>query len=644
MHATPQSSPATSEFVRRTALVLVAGEQTARRRSRAATLLCACAAAGATILSSAIAISGATGQSAALVISVTEPMAPPAWALSQRLLLQVNAEGVREFARRYVDERGHLRGPAHWGISDGPDDAVEPIRNWPLAHAVGGPESIIETWDKVWEGHIEQYTSTRVPEVEMAKDGIYYKEFTPSFDWEHISEGLSGFYFYGLSRPLDPRYAIRLRRFAGFYLNEDPAAPNYDPKLKIIRSLFNGSHGPKLTPATPDEWDGPEIAGTDPKRRTRFLKASHIRGDHPLNLNVANLVFHAYLVTGDPKYREWVLEYVAAWRDRTLANGGNIPSNVGLDGRIGGEWNGRWYGGVFGWSSPDEGVRNYVLRGPPEAFGAALLLTGDQAWVQTLRGQIDNLYAAKKVENGRVMVPHYYGDQGWYGYYDVDGSSPGLSNRRRVETDLYLWSLSPADLERLPQTGWIGYLHGRDADYPRHAFDQGLAEVRQAAERLRNDSSTYDFPPGDTRWVRSNPVATTALINLTMGGADPGGSGHGPLPLHTQVRHFDPARGRAGLPEDVAALVSEIRTDAVVLTLVNTSPFHHRRVTVQMGAYGEHHATQVTKSGQTHPVDAPHFDVRLAPGAGDTLTIGLRRYVHQATMAHPWDRGWMLKR
>jgi hypothetical protein len=431
-----------------------------------------------------------------------------------------------------------------------------------------------------------------------------------------------------------------LRRFAGFYLNEDPAAPNYDPTLKIIRSLFNGSRGPKLTPVTTDEWDGPEIPGADPKRRTRFLEATNVRGDHPLNLNVANLVFHAYLVTGHAKYRDWVLEYAGAWRDRTLANGGNIPSNVGLDGRVGGEWGGKWYGGVFGWNSPDEGVRNYVFRGPPEAFGAALLLTGDKRWIDVLSGQLDNLYAAKKVENGTTLVPHYYGDQGWYGYHDVNGSSPGLSNRRRVETDVYMWSLKDRDLERLPQRGWIGFLHGHDANYPLAALQGDLAEVGQAARRLRADSSTHDFPPGQTRWSRSNPVATTALVNLTMGGADPGGSGHGPLPLHTQVRHFDPVRRRAGLADDVAALVSEIRPDEIVMTLVNTSPFEARVALVQMGAYGEHHATQVTRGDRKVGVDAPYFTVRLAAGAGETLTIGVRRYAHQPTLAFPWDRAW----
>ena len=37
---------------------------------------------------------------------------------------------------------------------------------------------------------------------------------------------------------------VRARRFAGLYLNEDPQAPNYDAKLRIIRSPLNGSAGP----------------------------------------------------------------------------------------------------------------------------------------------------------------------------------------------------------------------------------------------------------------------------------------------------------------------------------------------------------------------------------------------------------------
>jgi hypothetical protein len=578
-----------------------------------------------------------------VIIPITRLMPPPAWALAERELLARNAEGVDLWASKYLDANGYLLGATNWGIEDGPDDAVESIRNWPLAHALGGPESIIQQWDRAWEGHLDQYSKAKDPSTELAKDGMYQKEFPTSYDWEHIGEGLGPFYWSGLSRPNDERYAIRLRRWAGFYMNEDPDAKNYDAKLKIIPSLFNGSKGAKLTVNTQEDWNGRLLPGTKPS--TRFLKATNILGDHPLNLGATNLAFHAYLVTQDAKYKTWLLEYVDAWKARIAANGGNIPSNIGRNGQIGAEWGGKWYGGVFGWNSPDEGVRNYVLRGPPEAFGNALMLTGDQSYTQVLRTQIDNLYANKKVDNGRVLLPRYYGDQGWYGHHDGEkGSAGGLTNLREVETDIYLWGMQSSDLERLPKRGWIGYLTSGDVAYPLTALQQGLAEIQRAASRLRADTSTVDFPPHHTRGSGVNPVATQALVNLTLGANDPNGSGHGPLPLHAQVRHFDPERRRAGLPLDVAALVERIRPESVTLTLVNVNPLQPRTIIVQTGGYAEHRATAVVAGDRTFPIDAPYFAVRLSPGAGETLTINVQRYVNQPTLAFPWDRGWMLKK
>jgi hypothetical protein len=274
-----------------------------------------------------------------------------------------------------------------------------------------------------------------------------------------------------------------------------------------------------------------------------------------------------------------------------------------------------------------------------------LLLTGDQGYTQVLRRQVDNLYANKRVENGRVLLPRYFGDQGWYGHHDGEkGSAGGLTNLREVETDIYLWALEAGDLERLPKRGWMGYLTSGDAAYPLSALQQGLSDIQRAAARLRADTSTPDFPPHSTRGAGVNPVATEALINLTLGANDPNGSGHGPLPLHAQVRHFDPERRRAGLAQDVAALVEKISVEGVTLTLVNTHPFAYRTAIIQAGGYGEHHVSSVGVGGRTFPVEAPYFSVRLAPGAGDTLTLTLRRYAYQPTLAFPWDRGWMFRK
>ena len=52
------------------------------------------------------------------------------------------------------------------------------------------------------------------------------------------------------------------------------------------------------------------------------------------------------MLHGDQKYADHVVDYINAWAERTAANGGVIPSNVGLDGTIGGETEGRWWGGA----------------------------------------------------------------------------------------------------------------------------------------------------------------------------------------------------------------------------------------------------------------------------------------------------------
>jgi hypothetical protein len=251
---------------------------------------------------------------------------------------------------------------------------------------------------------------------------------------------------------------------------------------------------------------------------------------------------------------------------------------------------------------------------------------------------MDNLFAAARVEDGEVLLPRYYGDDGWYGFAPVGaGASGALGNLVNVLLDIYMWSQDPNDRERLPapegaqmnhhpDLRWLDFLEGNDPEYPLLALQDGMASVRDAARRLRANGN-----------LTANPVSTSALINLTMGASDPGGSTHGPLPLHARVRHFDPEGRRAGLPEDVAALVEGIEPGQVTLTLVNINPLEARTVTVQMGAYGEHRAGSVSHESGVVQVDAPHFDVRLGPGCGTTLTIEVELYAHQPTLDFPWD-------
>jgi hypothetical protein len=561
-------------------------------------------------------------------------MAAPGWALAEREMLEAAADGAQFWIARYVRPDGSVNVPERWGVTDGPDDIMEAVRGWPLVYAMGAPEAVADAFERVWEGHLRQFGRAKIATVELAKDGIFVKEFPPSFDWEHIGEGLQAFYWHGLGRPNDRTSLSRARRFAGFYLNEDPGAPNYDPKRRIIKSLFNGSKGPVIRAVTPVDWDGDE----DPQRAARFSTSSNIRGDHPLNLLATTLATQAYLLTREAKYKRWVLEYVDAWRDRAAANGGNFPSNIGLDGKIGGEWEGKWYGGIFGWNSPDDGRRNYVLRGVPAAFGQAAMLSRNMAYIDSIRRQVDNIFAAARPENGEMLLPHYYGAAdgkvGWYGYRQGEFFAPGaLGNLSETTIELYLWSLNPADAKRiLPSPpdrrsvqGWIEFLQGRRTDYPLEALQQEREQAARTAERMRNGANGYG----------PSPVAFETLANLTLGAANLYGSGD---VLRSQVRFFDPDRRRAGLAQDVAALVEKIEPDSVTLTLVNTSRAAARRLIVQMGAYGEHQASSVRLGDQTLPVDASQFEVRLDAGAGGTLVIAIKRLVNDPTLGFPWER------
>src|SRR5579871_3088713 len=285
------------------------------------------------------------------IVVIDTPMSPPAWALLERSLLEANAAACKEFYRRYFDDRGWLLCVERWGGDDGPDDAIENLMDWPILHALGGSDDILRAYKKAWEGHLRQYTLAKTTHVPFAKDGMYYKEFPVMFDWLHNGEGLCVFNLQGLSDPGDARFRQRVRRYAGFYLNEDADAPNYDPQHKIIRSMFNGSRGPLLRKATALDWAGDPIEIGNRFRLghgersydemlAHFRDYNDIVGDHPQNLCSTSLAALAFMFSHEPKYRAWLLEYVDAWVDRMASNAGIIPTNIGLDGSIGGACNG----------------------------------------------------------------------------------------------------------------------------------------------------------------------------------------------------------------------------------------------------------------------------------------------------------------
>jgi hypothetical protein len=165
----------------------------------------------------------------------------------------------------------------------------------------------------------------------IARQGMYYKEYIVQSDWMHHGEGLQLFNRMGLSIGAHPLYATRARRFAGFYMGEDPDAPNYDPKLKLIRSMQNGSRGPMLRKATAldcvgDSFDASKfVAGHGESNYAEFLahyeEYPDVAGDHFLNLVATTLPTNAFMLANEPKYKQWLIDYMDAWLDRMQCNG-----------------------------------------------------------------------------------------------------------------------------------------------------------------------------------------------------------------------------------------------------------------------------------------------------------------------------------
>src|SRR5690606_36973191 len=154
---------------------------------------------------------------------------------------------------------------------------------------------------------LRQYTEAKTVDVPFAVDGMYYKEFPTISDWLHHGESMSVFNLMGLADPHTRDFEKRVRRYAGLYMGEDPAAPNYDPEHTLIRSMMNGSRGPMLRKATAVDWAGDPIEVENrfvllhgernyQEMLDHFKDYNDVVGDHPLNMGATSLVLNAYML------------------------------------------------------------------------------------------------------------------------------------------------------------------------------------------------------------------------------------------------------------------------------------------------------------------------------------------------------------
>ena len=635
--------------------------------------------------------------------------APPAWALLERNLISQMEEAARYRFRQCTERGGAIL------YAEDFDDLFEQFYNWGLFYAQGADDSLLEMAATAWNA------TARISDeniVHRTRFNDHKKVFRPSarrefwninqaMEWHHLGEGMMAFYDFGLADPTISEMTRRAQLFAGFYTGEDPEAPNYDPEYKILRSPFQSSQGPRQEADVEfvhamllaGRWLGGDVNyygvraslypivedleldwWVDDKRQGEIVELFNkivMQSDTPNNLAATALVTHAYLYTGDERYKRWVLDYTEAWMERAKQNGGIMPDNVGPTGKIGEHRNGNFWGGQYGWNHY-QGF-NIMFHGLNTAAECALLLSGDYGYLDLLRDQIKVLLDASiKRDDGQLIMPTRYGPSGWQ--YDPrlpprnDTIVPmrhvysgPLPWRMQELTHLYHASMAPQDYDLIAQVregeverDWnaVGetsgeknsgqtefarfqYYDGKNPGWPEEILAAEASWSMEAFETMRQDKRTV-IERLQENAIAANPVLTKGLTQVTMGA--PQSVYNGGL-LRATVRYYDDDEQRPGLPRDVAALVDHLAGDGVGVQLVNCNRHESRRLIVQAGAFGEHSFTEVrTENGEGEAptvtaVNGQYVSVELPPASQVRLDAGLNRFCNDPSYAFPWHGG-----
>ncbi len=631
-------------------------------------------------------------------ITATVPVTtPPSWAAQQQLLLQTLEQSSHAFWDKYVRDDGELYWDDKFG-GGSPDDFYEAFFSWPLVYAMGGGDHLLEMAHRGWEG------VTRL----LTRCGTVHKEYARGEDQFHQAESDIFFYHLCMADPGNTSLQIRARRFAGLYLNEDADAINYDPEKKIVLSPINGSGGPRYSPEgskpglirageryglpsyeLPDVQSWKDTEDDDKARRLgEVMHGRWDKGDVISNLGLTSLATNAFLLTGEEKYRDWVIEYTDAWIERARANDWMIPDNVGHSGKVGEYIDGKWYGGMYGWTLY-HGWYNIQMTAT-DAAANAYLLTRDDRYLELPRRQLDRIlelgeirditkehmsldehwigqFTAMGDRTETLLVPYRYGDSGWFDWqppspiflaalWNLSMADEDWQRIERVrEAEAYDWNdvVSYRNKEDAGhEQPWLRYLAGENPDYPERALQASYQQVAWRLALVRNDVEVGTHMSVH-RWQEDNPVSAEALVQQTLGAPQP--IYNGGL-LHCRLRYFDNLKRRPGLPQDVTALVEKIEAGRTVVRLINLNPQEDRELILQAGGYGEHSFGEVEFNTMTSTYPGPtidyapgpmktekrkagvngkHLQVALPAGTEISLDLETQRYVNEPGCGGP---------
>ena len=125
--------------------------------------------------------------------------------------------------------------------------------------------------------------------------------------------------------------------------------------------------------------------------------------------------------------------------------------------------------------------------------------------------------------------------------------------------------MKEADRRRVPESGWLAFLEGRNPGFPKLP-PCDFATIRRKVEAMRKDTTTPDTRLADDP-MAFNPATVATWCSSRWVVCPPSIRGRFCMPGAI----LRPGERRPGLPDDVAALVDSLGDRSTSLTLVNLS-------------------------------------------------------------------------
>ncbi len=369
----------------------------------------------------------------------------PDWALLERQVLDTLSRAP-EMLADYLTPDGEILWPecvpdfqtfAYGNV----DNAFEGFQSFPLLYLLGGDDRLLAYAQREYDALARQFSAKKkanlgIPADEAARRGrdtMLVDETFPDLDWMHTGEASLFLYHLVLANPAHKKNRDRVMRFAEIHFGENPAGfeRNYDPEHHVFKSGYFGANGPAWEkfkqPIYHSHWmdfyglafyDVPGVRTyLDLAKPENAVRYGHVYGerlahcDTVTNLMSTSLAAYAYALSGEERFKDFIVGYVGAWRRR--GEGCEfMPDNAGPAGKVGETLGGRFYGSHYGWTHP----HGYYFIEDALIIGGEneRLVTGRADaldWARALYDALIDRYGIPR-EGGGMLFPQKHADDG----------------------------------------------------------------------------------------------------------------------------------------------------------------------------------------------------------------------------------------